>query len=84
MMEVVGKVSRKGWVVIPAPIRKRLGLAYGSAVRIRLEGDRIILTPEKNPVEECFGKLSHGESLTDLLLEERKKDRIREEEKIRL
>jgi len=83
-METIAKISRKGWVVIPAAIRKKFGLGPGSLVKFKIEGGKIILIPERNPVEECFGKLaSSDESLTKLLLEERKKNRLREEEKIR-
>jgi len=65
------KISRKGWVVIPAAIRKKFGLGSGSLVKFKIEGGKIILIPERkrNPVEECFGKLaSSDESLTKLLL----------------
>ncbi len=81
-MEAISKVSRKGWVVIPAAIRKKFGLSHGSLLKVKIEGNKIVLIPKRNPVEECFGKLASDGSLTKLLLKERKKDRIREEEKV--
>ncbi|MGH9698042.1 MAG: AbrB/MazE/SpoVT family DNA-binding domain-containing protein [Candidatus Acidiferrales bacterium] len=41
------KVSTKGQVVLPRGIRHRLGLQPGDMLEARLEGDRIVLTPEK-------------------------------------
>jgi len=47
------------------------------------EGNRIVLEPDiENPVEKCFGKYSTRISLTEVLLQERKEERKREEEKI--
>ena len=39
------KVSTKGQVVLPSPIRRRLGLQPGDSLDAELEGERIILTP---------------------------------------
>ena len=83
-METLCKISRKGWVVIPIEIRKKFRLTYGSTLRIKVEGDRIVLIPEHtDPIEECYGKLRSDESLTDLLLKERRKDFPFNERKIR-
>jgi len=77
-------VSSKGWVVIPSSLRKRLGLKPGMKVMVTEEKGKIVLTPQiRDPVNELFGKLAGGDSLTDALLTDRAKERDREEAKIR-
>ena len=39
------RVSTKGQVVLPAPIRHRLGIQPGDPLDITIEQDRIVLTP---------------------------------------
>jgi AbrB family looped-hinge helix DNA binding protein len=39
------KLSTKGQVVLPNPIRRRLGLRPGDSLDARLEGERIVLIP---------------------------------------
>lgn len=41
------KVSTKGQVVLPSPIRRRLGLQPGDSLDADLDGERIILTPRR-------------------------------------
>lgn len=43
------KVSTKGQIVIPQPVRRRLGLRAGDALDIVVERDRIVLTAPKRP-----------------------------------
>lgn len=74
------KVSAKGWVVIPASLRKRFGLKPGTIVDFYEEGDKIALVPRsEDPVEAVHGKLSGKTSLTDALLEDRAEELMREE-----
>lgn len=40
---ITGKISQKGQVVIPAAIRKALGLEKGSEVSFELKGDEITI-----------------------------------------
>lgn len=40
---ITGKISQKGQVVIPAAIRKALGLKKGSEVSFELKGDEITI-----------------------------------------
>lgn len=83
-MPTRGKVSSKGWVVIPAPLRKKYGLEPGSTVEIFDAGGRIILFPGlKDPVEEAHGMLAGGPSLAQELLNERAKELEGEEAKLR-
>jgi AbrB family looped-hinge helix DNA binding protein len=39
------RVSTKGQVVLPAPVRNRLGIRAGDSLGISVEKDRIVLTP---------------------------------------
>jgi len=78
------KVSAKGWVVIPAVLRKRFGIEPGTLVEFQEKGERIVLIPgTKDPVDEFYGKLAGKISLTDALLKERTKEMRREEARLR-
>jgi len=78
------KVSAKGWVVIPAALRKRFGIKPGASVVFQEAPDGIVLVPEeKDPVDALFGKLAGKASLTDALLRERARETKREEDKLR-
>jgi len=77
-------VSSKGWVVIPSPLRRKIGLKPGMKMTVTETDGKIVLTPQAgDPVDRCYGKLAGGESLTEALLEERKKERRREKAKVR-
>ncbi len=39
----ITRIGRKGVVVIPKEVRERLGLREGTAVEIRLEGNKVVL-----------------------------------------
>ena len=41
------KVSTKGQVVLPGPLRRRLGIRAGDPLDANIEGGRIVLTPRK-------------------------------------
>ena len=79
------KVSAKGWIVIPAEIRKRYGIKPGDEVHIVDYGGTLGIVPKlEDPVEDAYGALAgKGPSLTEALLRERKRELEREEEKIR-
>ena len=82
-MSVV-KVSQKGWVVIPAELRRKYRWKAGDRVRVVDYGGVISLLPVlKNPVEEGWGALKKpGRSLLKALKvareEERQLERRRE------
>ena len=78
------KVSTKGWVVIPAALRKRHGLKPGSLVEFRELDGRIVIIPRVTDViEALYGKLAGETSLTKALLEDRAKELEREEADLR-
>ena len=43
------KVSTKGQVVPPGPLRRRLGIRAGDPLDANIEAGRIILTPRRKP-----------------------------------
>ncbi len=44
------KVSTKGQIVLPGPLRRRLGIRAGDSLDVAIEKDRIVLTaPKKKP-----------------------------------
>ncbi|HYA39855.1 MAG TPA: AbrB/MazE/SpoVT family DNA-binding domain-containing protein [Syntrophobacteraceae bacterium] len=78
------RLSSKGWVVIPAALRKRYGLKPGSTIEFREEGKNILLVPGvPDPVEASFGMLAGRVSLTKALLEVRAAESEREETRLR-
>ncbi len=78
------KVSAKGWVVIPAVLRKRFGIKPGTSIVFKEAADGIVLVPETtDPVDALFGKLAGKVSLTDALLKERNREIKREEAELR-
>ncbi len=80
---VFATVSSKGQLVIPAAIRKELGIEPGTRVAIRRDGARVILDPQSleaklRKIDEMCGYTAGGPSGTDILLEERRLERERE------
>jgi len=43
------RVSTKGQVVLPGPIRRKLGIRAGDPLDIAIEKDRIVLTQPRKP-----------------------------------
>jgi AbrB family looped-hinge helix DNA binding protein len=41
------KVSTKGQVVLPGPLRRKLGIRAGDSLQAKIEAGRIVLTPQK-------------------------------------
>lgn len=42
------KVSTKGQVVLPGPLRRKLGIRAGDSLEARIEAGRIVLVPQKS------------------------------------
>lgn len=69
------KVSKKGWIVIPAKLRKTYGIKPGSIIQIVPEKDHLNLIPTlKEPIQATLGKYKGETSLTSALVEERKRE----------
>lgn len=78
------KVSAKGWIVIPADIRKRYDIEPGDEVCIIDYGGSLGIVPLlDDPVAEACGILAdEGPSLTRELVRERRRELEREEARI--
>jgi AbrB family looped-hinge helix DNA binding protein len=64
-------VSSKGWVVIPAELRKKYDLKAGSQVIMVDYGGVLAIVPAmSDAVKESYGLLKSGASLTKALLAE--------------
>jgi AbrB family looped-hinge helix DNA binding protein len=71
-------VSEKGWVVIPAHLRRKYNLTAGSAVRIVDYGGVLALVPVmEDPIRQAAGMLKGPKSLTQALLAEHEAERSR-------
>jgi len=72
----IHSVSNKGWVVIPAELRRKYGLKPGTEVRIVDYGGVLAIIPAmREPVRQAAGMLKTGEKITDVLLEEHRSER---------
>jgi len=47
------KVSTKGQIVLPGPLRRRLGIRAGDSLDAEIESGRIVLTPQKKRAFEA-------------------------------
>ncbi|MGA8830942.1 MAG: AbrB/MazE/SpoVT family DNA-binding domain-containing protein [Desulfomonilaceae bacterium] len=72
-------VTKRGQTVIPAAIRKRYQIGVGAHLVWLDDGETIRVVPVSNdPIGSLRGR-GRGKKLTERLLEERKKDRDREQ-----
>ena len=75
-------ISNKGWVVIPAELRKKYHLTPGSEVVIVDYGGVLSIVPaSKDPIKQGRGLLKDLPGLTGDLLNERTREREREDSK---
>jgi AbrB family looped-hinge helix DNA binding protein len=73
------KISQKGWVVIPAELRRKYDLKPGDEVHVVDYGGVLSLIPAtEDPLEYAAGMLKGEKPLTQALLDERKRERERE------
>jgi AbrB family looped-hinge helix DNA binding protein len=73
------KISQKGWVVIPANLRKKYDLKPGDEVHVVDYGGVLSLIPtSEDPLEYAGGMLKGESSLTQALIKERERERARE------
>jgi len=69
------KLSRKGWVVIPASMREKYGLKPGANLQVVDYGGVLAIVPAfKDPVKQGAGMLKGDDSLTQAVVEEHKRD----------
>jgi AbrB family looped-hinge helix DNA binding protein len=72
------RISQKGWVVIPAELRRKYNLKPGDEVHVVDYGGVLSLIPSsEDPVAAAAGMLKGDTSLTEALRKERKVDRDR-------
>lgn len=57
-------VTVKGQVTIPATIRKKFGLQTGGKVSFSIEGEKIVLHPVPDKVEDAFGLIAGSRSVS--------------------
>ena len=70
------KLSQKGWVVIPAALRQKYGLKPGAHLQVVDYGGVLAIVPAfKNPVKDGAGMLKGGNSLTQAMVEEHRRER---------
>lgn len=75
------KTSSKGQIVIPAEIRKKLGIKPGQLVNLTVVEDKAFITPiPEDPIRALRGILKGKPSMAQALVEERKEEVKREEE----
>jgi len=71
-------VSEKGWVVIPADLRKKYNLRPGTEVQVVDYGGVLALVPKlADPVRQAAGLLKGRKSLTRALLAEHRRETAR-------
>ena len=79
----VVKLSDKGQLVIPSDIRAKYGLSKGDRFLLRDVGGKIVLEPlPRHPLLELRGALKSEANPMEVLLQEREKDRLKEEEHV--
>ena len=70
------KLSQKGWVVIPAALRVKYGLKPGEILEVVDYGGVLAIVPAfKDPVKDGAGFLKGEDSLTQVVVEEHRKER---------
>jgi AbrB family looped-hinge helix DNA binding protein len=71
-------VSEKGWVVIPADLRKKYNLHSGAEVSVVDYGGVLALVPTmRKPARQAAGMLRGRTSLTRALVREHRRERAR-------
>ena len=71
-------VSEKGWIVIPAELRKKYDLRPGTEVFVVDYGGVLALVPAMaKPIRQAAGMLKGRTSLTGALMAERRRERAR-------
>ena len=78
---ITARVTSKGQVVIPARIRRKLGIKKGTALVVDERDGAIIMRPATREYFDRFaGILAGGPSLAKELVEEHAREREKEDE----
>jgi AbrB family looped-hinge helix DNA binding protein len=77
-------MSTKGQAVIPSELREALGIAPGTRLAWRQQGDTLIVEPDTlesrlRRIDALQGITAGGPSMCDELIEERRRDQEREQ-----
>jgi AbrB family looped-hinge helix DNA binding protein len=67
-------VNEKGQIVIPAELRKRIGIAPGTRIVFWLEGQHIALQAVEKFVEDLPASFAPGRSLGDIRERDHRRD----------
>jgi len=68
---MVIKLSHKGWIVIPAALRKKYGLKAGAELHVVDYGGVLAIVPAfKDPIKQGAGMLKGVDSLTSEIVAE--------------
>lgn len=72
-------ISQKGWVVIPAELRRKYDLRPGTAVQVVDYGGVLAIVPVlEDPVAEAAGMLRGASPLTERLVTDHRQEAARE------
>lgn len=77
------RIGPQGRLVIPAPIRKALGVQPGDTSTARVEAERLVLEKRKHILARLkarFGKVPQDGRLVEELIAERRNEASREQE----
>jgi len=73
------RVSVKGQIVIPAPLRRKYGIKKGMKVYVFEEGDKIVLEPVNDRLLRSLRGILKGTGAFEEFVAERARDRERED-----
>jgi AbrB family looped-hinge helix DNA binding protein len=76
---MVATVTVKGQVVIPAEIRRKLGVKKGTRMKVEVRDGRIVMSLMNREYFERMSGVLTGASATRALRESRREDRKKEE-----
>jgi AbrB family looped-hinge helix DNA binding protein len=83
-MSILGTMSSKGQVVIPAKLRKQFGLKEGRKIVFSVEKNKLVISSaDWAAVEALYGKYA-GLPLEEDLMEEKRLERNREDRKMEM
>lgn len=70
------KMSSKGWIVIPAALRKKYNLQPGDHLHVVDYGGVLSIIPiSDDPIKTGAGVLKDSDSLTEAIVEEHRQER---------